>query len=215
MRFSAFSLFALSSLFVSSFAAPTAHLSREITVADVEQRDSAAVAVEERYTQQPEIVVILNSLYSEVFTITKSINVTVTPCLNVDITVTKKVSIIASIQVQIQKIISAFSLACLKIYKIKPIELPSIHFKLVIELSINIFLEIVFCILHAAKALKCSIVELLGFTIGLILHAYISFLIAIGGSVIGFIAAIKHAFGAHLIIIGQVFVDFGSLLSCL
>jgi hypothetical protein len=89
--------------------------------------------------------------------LTDHLDVTVVPFvdIDIDITLTKKVTVIASIQVKIQKIVSIFSTACLKIYKIKKIELPSIYFKLVIDLSVKIFLEIVCCILNAAKVLKC------------------------------------------------------------
>jgi len=213
MRFSAFSLFALSSLFVGAFAAPTSIESREAAIAEVAQRDVAVAApVEEREVSA--IITIVEGLYTEVFSFTKSINVTIDSCTG-QITVTKKFTVIAGIQVVIGKIIASFSNACIKIWQLPKIELPTVDFKLLIELVIKIFLECVFTFLAAAKKLECSIIELLGSTLALFLHAYISFLVAIGKIAIGFVAEIKIAFGAHLIIIGKCFVDFGYLLSCL
>ncbi|KAF2816099.1 uncharacterized protein BDZ99DRAFT_565970 [Mytilinidion resinicola] len=211
MRFSAFSLFALSSLFVSSLAAPTSLQIRDVAVAEVEQRDTSVVAVEERTL--PEIVVIVDALVTEVFSYTASINVTISSCEGISIDLGKKIKIIADIQVEIQKILSAFSLASLKIYKLKFIELIEADLKLVISLAIKVFIEIICTLLHAVAVLKITIIELLGWTLTLFLHTYISFLLAIGGVVANFIVNIKIGFQIYLVLIGKVFVDFGPLLA--
>ncbi|KAF2492140.1 hypothetical protein BU16DRAFT_584282 [Lophium mytilinum] len=211
MRFSAFSLFALSSLFVSSLAAPTSIQTRDVAVAEVEQRDASAVAVQERTL--PEIVVIVDGLVKEVFSYTAAINVTISSCESISIDFTKKIEIIAGIQVQIQKIIAAFSLATLKIYQLKLVELIEIDFKLLVSLAIKVWIEIIYTLLYAAAVLKITIIELLGWTFTLFLHGYISFLLAIGAVVAKFIASIKIDFQIYLFIISKVFVNFGALLA--
>jgi len=210
MRFSTFSLFALSSLFLGAFAAPTANQVRDVAVAEVEQRDTSITTAEERGL--PEICVIVDALVTEVFTYTKAINVTISGCEGISISITKKITIIAGIQVQIQKIVAAFSLACLKIYKLDLIKLVEADFKFLISAVVKVFIEIVCTFLYAAEILKCSIIELLGFTLALFLHTYISFLLAICKVVFGFQEAIKFAFTIYLGLISKVFVDFGALL---
>jgi len=211
MRFSTFSLFALSSLFIGAFAAPTAHRVRDVAIAEVEQRDTSITAVEERGL--PEIVVIVNSLVTEVFSYTAAINVTISSCEGISLSITKKVSIIAGIQVQVQKIIAAISAAILKIYTLELIKLVEIDFELLISSVVKILIEIVSTFLYAAKILQCSIIELLGFTLGLFLNTYISFLLAICKVVFDFQLAIKAALTIYFGLIGKVFVDFASLIA--
>jgi len=210
MRFSTFSLFALSSLFLGAFAAPTPNQVRDVAVVEVEQRDASITAVEERTL--PEIVVIVDSLVTEVFTITKSINITISGCEGIDVSISKKIAIIASIQAEFQKIIAAFSGAILKIYKLELITLIEADFKFLISAVLKVFIEIVYTLLFALKVLQISIIELLGFTLGLYLNVFIAFIVAIGKVVVDFKAAIKIAFEIYLSIIGKIFADFGLLL---
>ncbi|OCK81593.1 hypothetical protein K432DRAFT_424820 [Lepidopterella palustris CBS 459.81] len=206
MKLSFLSLFALSSLMVSSFAAPTASFA---------ERDVVATQVEKR--SEVELTSILSGLVTEVFSFTASINVTVTSCGEVEITETVKSQAIVTIQAEIQKIITAISNATFSIIKLKLqfYQLVETDFELVISSCVQIMLECVYTFLNAIAVLKCSIFDLLGFYLVTFLNTYIAFLTALGTSVANFIFSIQAAFQAHLHVIGEVFIEFGTLLECL
>ncbi|KAF2809372.1 uncharacterized protein BDZ99DRAFT_463201 [Mytilinidion resinicola] len=203
MKFSSFSLFALSGLFAGAFAAPVASSQR-----DVVARDTGYGPVTETVSHVKTIT-ILTQLVSDVKVHTGAINATI---VDVVIDETSKLEITKLVQNEVKQIIAIISTAIKGITELEVIQLVEADLKTVVSLLVELIVEIVFTLQGVVKVVGITVSELLGFILPLLVNVIIALLHAVAAIVGDVLSLLKLVLGPVLDIVGGVLTGLGELL---
>lgn len=210
MKFSAFSLFTLSSLFIGALAAPTAGASqRDVVPARVEKR-----AVEETCSN---VIVIMKQLVTEVKTHTGAINATMSslPVAPAVMSEAEKLAIFTSVQSSCQQIVSAISTAIVSITKLEVVEAVDADLDSIVAIIVELITEIVLTLKGVVFALESTIAEVLGIVLPLLVNVIIALLQVVGVVVGDVVTLVKAVLSPVLETVGEILIGLGEFLTSL
>ncbi|KAF2490839.1 hypothetical protein BU16DRAFT_621533 [Lophium mytilinum] len=218
MRFSSFSLFALSGLFAGALAAPV--VARGSGYGEVTETVSSVVApvATHVYSAEPAVathisnvktITILTQLVYDVKVHTGAINATL---VDVVVTETEKLKIIQFVQNEVKQIVAIINTAVTGILDLEVIQLVEADLKTVVSLLVELIVEIVFTLQGVVKIIGGTVSELLGFILPLLVNVIIALLHAVAAIVGDVLSLLKLVLEPVLDIVGGILIGLGKLL---